>query len=109
MSEEKVRYTVEFHGTAGSWCVHDAQKVCPTGLGGNDTSLGPMEIRAQLNDKDAAIAALTAERDALKDLCVKASRVLVDVMTMRRPTKPEPGELFNEINRTLLEMENGNN
>lgn len=59
MSETK-RYTSEFHGTAGSWFVHDAEK--ENMFFNVDMKNGVMEsdeIAERLN-------ALTAERDALK-------------------------------------------
>jgi len=55
------RYTVEFHGTAGSWFVHDAQKQIEAfGETFGNGIIHAAEIVEQLNAKDARIEQLEA-------------------------------------------------
>jgi len=61
---QKYRYLVDLRSADMTeddkkWIVLDYEKK------GEDKSIGALEIRAQLNDKDAQIAAITTQRDAL--------------------------------------------
>lgn len=61
------RYTVQFHGTAGSWFVHDAEKSnISFGREFKNGVIDSDEIAEQLNEKDTELDALRLRADALE-------------------------------------------
>lgn len=101
MDQEKVcvicYHPVSIHSTI--WCVVNG---CPCSLSRDEATL--------IYDKwesYAEVLTLTAERDALKELALKAGRCLITVAgySSLGGVSEKAGEIFNEINRTLLEME----
>jgi hypothetical protein len=92
------RYSVEFHGTAGTWFVHDTQKsnICF----GQELMNGVIhadEIAEQLNEKDVTIATLTAERDAARERVGLLEAALTEI----KATRIDDAESWQDYSRII--------